>query len=585
MAVSVQDVSLVSLKMEGASNFIAIKVSVDSEGAALSAVELRNIFRDVVTNSINGGVFSIAGFFNPYNVPITTVLGPFIGYTGYAPATFGDNNGFKLTTAKSEETINGVRQPYAVMGAYSGGVLTYKGKGVCNLFVPGWTIGDGDLGINVTIPIIFTDTDNKIYTVPAGSTTPTYDIDMMFNSAVSGRMYTPLPMLNFQYDQLLGIRTERMNNGAQLGTPSADDDISDDVINEYPVGGSDDPYDGGGNSGTGGGGGTFDYDSRTGQSIDDFIPPDISATDAGFITLFNPTTAELRQLSDYLWSNAFDLNAYKKLFNDPMDLFLGLSIIPAAIPDGGRKQIGIGLIDTGIYMTVAGSQWVKVDCGSPLNAAGNAIAVPNYTGSYMDFDPYTQIELYLPFIGVKTLKADEVMGKMLNVTYWIDILSGACLAWVSVNRVVMYSFMGQCATSIPVASGDWTNIINGVLSVVGGAVGGAVKGGVGGAIAGGVAASSAVAVNDGKISIERSGSISSAGGLLAPQKPYLIISTPRLCKPAYQNVFEGYPLYVSYYLKYLSGYTEVEVMHLKGIFGTTEELDEIKQLLLAGVIL
>lgn len=584
MATAIQSVSLVSLKMEGASNFIAIKVVVDSENNAITGTELRNLFRDIVTNHINGSVFSAAGRFNPYQVSASQVLGPFLGYGSYSPGTFGNANGFELTTQKQEANVNNVYQPYAVMGANQNENLKYKGKAICNLFVNGWSVGTSG-AINTALPIIFTDVNNKIYTAPPGSITPLYAINLMFNSGFAGTVYTPLPVLTYQSEQLLGIEIDRLNTGSSLSAPGAGDDISDDIINEYPIGGSDDPYDGGGNSGTGGGGGTFDYDSRTGQSIDDFIPPDISATDAGFITLFNPTTAELRQLSDYLWSNAFDLNTYKKLFNDPMDLFLGLSIIPAAIPDGGRKQVGIGLIDTGVYMTVAASQWVKVDCGSPLNAAGNAIAVPNYTGSYMDYDPYTQIELYLPFIGVKTLKADEVMGKMLNVTYWIDILSGACLAWVSVNRVVMYSFMGQCATSIPVASGDWTNIINGVLSVVGGAVGGAVKGGVGGAIAGGVAASSAVAVNDGKISIERTGSISSAGGLLAPQKPYLIISTPRLCKPALQNVFEGYPLYVSYYLKYLSGYTEVEVMHLKGIFGTKEELDEIKQLLLAGVIL
>lgn len=584
MAVTIQGVSLVSLKMAGASNFIAIKVTIDSENNSVSGTELRNLLTDIVNNHLSGGVFSVAGYFNPYQVSSSQILGPFLGYLGYEPATFGNDNGFKITTTKSEAKVNNLTQPYAVMGAYSGGTLTYKGKAVCNMYVSGWNIPASGT-VNTALPILFTDLNNKLYTVPTGKIVPTYGIDVTFNAGFSGRQVTPLPMLNFQSATLLGIETTRINTGSQLGTPTSGDDISDDMINEYPIGGGEDPYDGGGNSGTGGGDGTFDYDSRTGQSIDDFIPPDISATDAGFITLFNPTTAELRQLSDYLWSNAFDLNAYKKLFNDPMDLFLGLSIIPAGIPDGGRKQVGIGLIDTGIYMTVAASQWVKVDCGSPLNAAGNAIAVPNYTGSYMDYDPYTQIELYLPFIGVKTLKADEVMGKMLNVTYWIDILSGACLAWVSVNRVVMYSFMGQCATSIPVASGDWTNIINGVLSVVGGAVGGAVKGGVGGAIAGGVAASSAVAVNDGKISIERSGSISSAGGLLAPQKPYLIISTPRLCKPALQNMFEGYPLYASYYLKYLSGYTEIEVLHLKGIYGTEEELNEIKQLLLAGVIL
>lgn len=338
-----------------------------------------------------------------------------------------------------------------------------------------------------------------------------------------------------------------------------------------------DPYDGAGDSEEGGGDGTFDYSGSPPGGFDDFSFPTISAVDTGFVTLYNPTPAELKQLSNYLWSSSFDLDTFKKIFNDPMELFLGLSIVPVAVPDGGRKEVGVGLIGTEIYMTVAASQWVSVVCGS--------VSVPKLSGSYLDYDPYTSVEIYLPYIGVRTLKADEVIGKTLSVSYAVDILSGACVAWIDIDDHVTYSYMGQCATSIPIVSGDWTNLINGILSVVGSAVGGAVKGGVGGAIAGGVAAAASVAVSDGKISIERSGSISSAGGLLAHPKPFLILSSPRLCKPARQNEFEGYPAYVTRTIGDLSGYTEIEVMHLQGIGATEAELTEIKGLLLGGVIL
>lgn len=354
---------------------------------------------------------------------------------------------------------------------------------------------------------------------------------------------------------------------------------------EYTID-TDDPYDGAGDSTTGGGGGTFDYDSNVPGGADDFTPPGINAVDAGFITLFNPTNYELKQLADYLWSNSFDIGTmFKKLFNDPMDIFLGLSIVPVAVPDGALRSVGIGLIDTGVTMHVAASQWVKVPCGQPVNSKGQTTVVPNFSGSYLDYDPYTQIEIYLPFIGVRSLKADEVVGRSLKVTYWVDILSGACVAWIDVNGVPLYTYMGQCATNIPISGGDWTNIINGVLSVVGGAVGGAVKGGVGGAIAGGVAATSAVAITDGKISVERSGTISSSAGLLAPQKPYLVISAPRLCKPEKQNTFEGYPLYVTKVLNKCKGFTQVEKIHLKDIYGLDEELTEIVSLLKEGVII
>lgn len=349
------------------------------------------------------------------------------------------------------------------------------------------------------------------------------------------------------------------------------DDISDVIVI------SKDPYQEAGDSEPGGGDGTFDYSGNPPGGFDDFQLPTLSAVDTGFVTLYNPTISELQALSNYLWSNNFDLNTFKKLVNDPMDLFLGLSIVPVAVPDGGRSEVGIGLIGTEIYMTKAASQYVKFPCGS--------VAIPRFTGSYLDYDPYTTIEIYLPYIGVRTLKADEVVGSTLAVSYAVDILSGACVAWIDVDGHLTYTYMGQCATSIPIVSGDWTNLINGIISIVGSTVGGAVKGGIGGAIAGGVAASASVAVSDGKISVDRAGSISSAGGLLAHPKPFIIMSAPWLHKPAAQNTFEGYPAYITYQLGDASGYTEVEKINLQGVKATEEELTEIKGLLLSGVIL
>lgn len=348
-------------------------------------------------------------------------------------------------------------------------------------------------------------------------------------------------------------------------------------IEKYTPPSSPDPYDDAGDSGPGGGEGTFDYTGNPPGGWDPSFVPDINATDTGFVTLFNPTIAELQTLSNYLWSSAFDLNTFKKIFNDPMELFIGLSIVPVSVPDGGRKQVGIGLINTGVYMTLAGTQWVTVDCGT-LN-------VLNFTGSYLDYDPYTRVEIYLPFIGVRTLKADEVSGKAVHVGYWVDLLSGACVAWIDINNVPMYQFMGQCATSIPMASGEWTSLINGIIGAVGAVASGAAAGGVGGAIAGGVAAASSVAVNDSKIQVERSGAITSAAGLVALQMPVLYISAPNLHKPANQNVFEGYPAYYTSTLADVSGYTTIESIRLQGIPATEPELEEIETLLKGGVIL
>lgn len=334
-----------------------------------------------------------------------------------------------------------------------------------------------------------------------------------------------------------------------------------------------DPYgqDPDGTTGTGGGTGTFD---GTGDDID--IPglPTLSAVDTGFITLFNPSAAQLKNLANYMWSTGFDLDTFKKLFADPMDCILGLSIVPVAVPNGGGATVNVGNISTGVSMTKAASQYVEVDCGT-LN-------VEEYWGAYLDYDPYTQAEIYLPYIGTHPLKVDDIMGKAVRVVYHVDILSGACTAFVKCGGSVLYEFIGQCSSSIPITGNDWTNVINGVISIAG-AIGSMIAtGGASAPMASGVIASTAV--NSMKPNVEKSGSMSGTGGMLAVQTPYLILTRPRQALPADQNKFMGYPSFITENLSDIGGYTEIESVHLEGIFGTEQEISEIETLLKGGVI-
>lgn len=346
--------------------------------------------------------------------------------------------------------------------------------------------------------------------------------------------------------------------------------LSESAISDY-VETPPDPYDPGGGSGTGGGTGSFD---GTGDDID--IPglPTLSATDTGFITLFNPSTGQLQSLANYMWSSGFDLDTFKKLFADPMDCILGLSIVPVAVPNGGSKAVSVGNISTGVTMTVAASQYVELDCGT-LN-------VNEYWGAYLDYDPYTKAEIYLPYIGTHPLAVDDIMGKAVRVVYHIDILSGACTAFVKCGGSVLYEFIGQCSSSIPITGNDWTNVINGVISIAG-AIGSMVAtGGASAPMAAGVIASTAT--NSMKPNVEKSGSMSGTGGMLAVQVPYLILTRPRQALPSGQNSFMGYPSFITESLGSLHGYTEIESIHLEGVPATEQELSEIESLLKTGVI-
>lgn len=333
-----------------------------------------------------------------------------------------------------------------------------------------------------------------------------------------------------------------------------------------------DPYEQGGNSGTGGGTGTFD---GTGDAIEIPSLPTLSAVNTGFITLFNPTISEMLDLSSYMWSDLFDLATWKKIFADPMQAILGLSIVPVAVASGGIKEVKVGNISTGVNMTVAQSQYAEVDCGT--------LDVKEYWGAYLDYDPFTKAEIYLPYIGTHPISTDDIMGKQVHVVYHVDILSGSCCAYVKCGESVLYTFVGQCSSSIPITGDNWTNVINGAISIAGSIGTMVATGGMSAPMAAGNIASTAV--NSMKPSIEKSGAMGGTGGMLGIQTPYLILTRPRQALPKNQNLYTGYPSFITEKLSEVSGYTEIESIHLENILATEQELSEIENLLKGGVII
>lgn len=321
---------------------------------------------------------------------------------------------------------------------------------------------------------------------------------------------------------------------------------------------------------TGGGTGSFD---TTSDEINFPSVPTLSAVNAGFITLYAPTLAQLNSLASYLWSSSFDLDTFKKLFADPMDVIIGLSIVPVAVPVSGSSSVKIGFIDSGVSMNLASSQYVTVNCGTLTPA--------EYWGSALDYSPYTKFSIYLPYIGTRELNTDDIMGKTLQVVYNIDILSGACTAMIKCGGSVLYEFSGACATSIPVTGQNWTQLITSCIQLAGAGIAVAASGGS----AAGLLPSTANAVMAMKPNIQRTGAVSGSAGMLGVQQPYLIWELPRQSIARDYNKFVGYPSNITALLSTLTGYTQIESIHLDNIHATQSELAEIETLLKEGVII
>lgn len=332
-----------------------------------------------------------------------------------------------------------------------------------------------------------------------------------------------------------------------------------------------DPYGPGGESGPGGGGGDFNNEN---EPVDFPTLPQYSAIDSGLLTIYSPLIADIRAFANYLWSGLFDLDTFKKLFSDPMQAVITLGIVPLTVSTTTNADVYIGNMDSGLDMPKVDSQYVYFDCGS--------INISNYYGSYLDYEPYTKIEIFLPFIGFHQLSTDDLMGNTISLKYVIDLLTGSCIAMLKSGNHVLYTFSGNCMYQIPITSANWVGIFNGIVSAAT-SIGAAAVGVTAPPLAMGAVASTAI--NIAKPTIEKSGSVIGNAGLLGVKTPYLVITRPRQCVPKDQNRFLGYPSFINRKISTLEGYTEIEIVHLKNIPCTSEELIEIENLLKDGVIL
>lgn len=358
-----------------------------------------------------------------------------------------------------------------------------------------------------------------------------------------------------------------------------------------PVPPGEDPYEEIPESEPGSGDGTFDFDSA--DPIDFPNTPTLSAVSTGFFSIWLPTNEELEKIAGFMWNINPNISTFfRKLFTDPMDAILGLSIFPMTITAAENPaNLCLGLVNTGIGVHYTDSQWVQVDCGT--------LQINETWGAYLDYSPYTKAELYLPYCGTHPIQIDDFMGKSISIMYYVDLVSGACVALVKNDVSIVYTFMGQCSAQIPVTQLQFADVVRSVVSLAANvgtmiATHGAyaakegTKQAVNAAVKAGTTISQGSSVVENvmgmKPAIERSGAIGANAALLAPQKPYIILTRPNQARASRQNELMGYPSFITYPLEDLTGYTEVEYIHLHNIPCTDGELDEIEAILKSGVI-
>ena len=307
-------------------------------------------------------------------------------------------------------------------------------------------------------------------------------------------------------------------------------------------------------------------------------PPVVSPTGSAssLWAIYNPTQAQLDAFGSWLWSSNL-VDQIKKLFNDPMQAIIGVHKVFVTPDTGSNENIKVGYLDSGCPAAKVTDQYKTINCGT--------VNVREYFGNVFDYSPYTEVQLYLPFIGVVKLDTADVMRGSVTVIYHVDVITGACLAEVKVNRdgesAVLYQYSGSAIVTYPVSSGSYASAVAGVLSLAAGVAGTIATGGAAApALIGGAVGLSHIHAN-----VQHSGSFSGSPGAMGGKKPYLIISRPQTSQPAEFEKYEGKPASKAVKLVNCSGFVKVKSINIDAVPATYGELDQIVSLLKTGVII
>ena len=290
---------------------------------------------------------------------------------------------------------------------------------------------------------------------------------------------------------------------------------------------------------------------------DDIDFPDLpgGATAFGFsrLTLYKPTDSQLADALDILYTDSTEstletiIESCKKWWYKPEQYCISLMIMPIDVSTANSKVIKFGKYNSQVVAPYVSSQWVITDCGS--------ISVPLKYGTFYDFEPYAKVKIYLPFIGFRSLNANEVIGGTIAIKYYTDMLTGASVCHVKVTRegsssAILYTFECNIAMQVPLTSNNYDTVVSNLLSagVAGITMGiGAAAGGVAGApaiyagaagIAGSVVSG---ASNMGSPELTQSGNLSANTGMLSHKKPYVCVQMPVPTTPSNYNNLKGRP--------------------------------------------
>ena len=309
------------------------------------------------------------------------------------------------------------------------------------------------------------------------------------------------------------------------------------------------------------------YDDNKDKDDDDDDTQVLSSGIGVLTSTFHMTKERLVQLGQFLWgSSIFD--EFSLINNNPIENIISCKAIPYAI-SGTTQEITLGNVKTGVNGEKISQNFSKQTIGS--------VAIAEHYKNFLDYAPYTNVIIYLPYIGFKELDTSLVMGKTLRIEYTLDVITGGCLAQIYVGKIRLYEFTGNIGVDISITASNRAQVESAYINAGVGVVSSAMSGNVTGAV------NSIIGAATSQYHYSGTGNPS----------PSCVASTNRTCyvvidRPQYQplkafNHTRGRMCCLSKTIGSLKGYTVCDSnIDISGISATDEEKDEIVNILSTG---
>lgn len=180
------------------------------------------------------------------------------------------------------------------------------------------------------------------------------------------------------------------------------------------------------------------------------VPVDITDTEflergGDLITTFKITEDQLHLIGQKLWSYSMLNASIFNLSSAPIENIIAVKLMPVSFSGTVTRPIMCGNYETG-------QSGLVIKSTTPVNI-GN-VDVPAYYNNFLDYEPYTQCSIYIPFIGFRGLAANYVVGHNISVTYVYDVVTGSCKVTVASDGSVFCEYDGECGIDLPLTSSN-----------------------------------------------------------------------------------------------------------------------------------